>query len=84
MAREKEGYRENLELITRKIEEKFPGSMGMLTVTQTAEFLECNVKTVLNNINRRYNPLPAKNIAVGRKVWRIPITGLARWTLGGA
>ena len=81
MAREKEGYREQLELITRKIEERFPESMGMLTPAQVAEFLGCNIKTVHNNINRRYNPLPAKNIAVGRTVWRIPITGLARWSL---
>ena len=81
MAREKEGYRENLELITRKIEERFPNSMGMLTTEQVAEFLNCNVKTVLNNINRRINALPARNIGNGRTVWRIPITGLARWTL---
>lgn len=81
MAREKEGYRDNLELITRKIEERFPNSMGMLTTEQVAEFLNCNVKTVLNNINRRINALPARNIGNGRTVWRIPITGLARWTL---
>lgn len=81
MAREKEGYRDNLELITRKIEERFPNSMGMLTTEQVAEFLDCNVKTVLNNINRRTNALPARNIGNGRTVWRIPITGLARWTL---
>ena len=82
MAREKEGYREQLELMTRRIEERFPGSLGMLTTEQVAEFLECNVKTVLSNINKRYQPLPAKNIGTGRTIWRIPITGLARWSLG--
>lgn len=81
MAREKEGYREQLELITRKIEERFPESLGMLTAEQVAEYLGCNVRTVHSNIKRRYNPLPAKNIAVGRTVWRIPVTGLARWSL---
>ena len=51
--REKLNYREQLEIITRKIEERFPESMGMLTTEQVAEFLGCNVKTVLNNIHRR-------------------------------
>ena len=82
MAREKIGYRDNLELITRKIEERFPDSMGTLTTEQTADFLGCNVKTVLRLIERRSNPLPAQNIGTGRNIWRIPITGLARWTLG--
>lgn len=82
MSREKEGYRETLELITRKIEERFPQSMGVLTAEQCAEFLGCNIKTVLNNINKRNNPIPAKNIGVGRVIWRVPITGLARWCCG--
>lgn len=82
MAREKEGYRDHLSFMTQKIEAKYPESQGMLTVAQVADFLDCNVKTVLNNINRRYNPLPAVNIAVGRKVWRISVTELARWSLG--
>ena len=81
MAREKEGYRDQLALMTRKIEERYPNSLGMLTVAQVADFLDCNEKTVLNNINRRYNPLPAKNISIGRKIWRISITELARWSL---
>ena len=82
MAREKEGYRENLELITRKIEERFPNSMGMLTTEQVAEFLNCTVQTVINNIKKNSKPLPAVNIASGKKrVYRIPVTGLARWIL---
>jgi hypothetical protein len=82
MSREKEGFRDQLELVTRKIEEKYPNSLGMLTTEQVADFLGCNVKTVLVNINRKNNPLPAKNIGTGRKIWRVPITGLARWSLG--
>ena len=82
MAREKEGFRDQLELITRKIEERYPDSLGMLTTEQVADYLGCTVKTVLNNINRRCDPLPAKNISVGRTVWRIPIISLARWSMG--
>lgn len=83
MPREKIGYRDNLALITERITESFPESMGVLTTEQVAAFLGCNVKTVLRNINKKYNPLPARNIGVGRNVYRIAITELARWTLGG-
>ena len=83
MAREKIGYRDNLALITERISETFPNSMGVLTTQQVATFLDCDVKTVLRNIQRRYNPLPARDIGNGRKVYRIAITELARWTLGG-
>lgn len=83
MAREKIGYRDNLALITERISETFPNSMGVLTTQQVATFLGCDVKTVLRNIQRRYNPLPARDIGNGRKVYRIAITELARWTLGG-
>ena len=83
MAREKVGYRDNLALITERISETFPESMGVLTTQQVATFLGCDVKTVLRNIQRRYNPLPARDIGTGRKVYRIAITELARWTLGG-
>ena len=77
--REKLNYREQLEIITRKIEERFPESMGMLTTEQVAEFLGCNVKTVLNNIHRR-NGLQAKNIGIGKRTaYRIPIASLAHW-----
>ena len=82
MAREKEGYRDNLELITRKIEEKYPDSLGMLTTEQTANFLGCNVKTVLRLIERKSNPLRAVNIGTGRNIWRVSVTELARWSLG--
>ncbi len=83
MAREKIGYRDNLALITERISETFPNSMGVLTTQQVATFLDCDVKTVLRNIQRKYNPLPARDIGNGRKVYRIAITELARWTLGG-
>ena len=82
MAREKEGYREHLELVTRKLEAQFPKSNGMLTTEQVAEFLICTEKTVRKNINKKRNPLPAINIGVGRTLYRVPVTELARWSLG--
>lgn len=79
--REKQDYREQLEIVTRKIEEQFPDSMGMLTAEQAAKYLGCDIKTVRSNIKRKVNPLPAKNIGIGRTVYRIPIASLARWSL---
>lgn len=81
MPREKEGYREHLEYLVQKIDRSYPDAKGMLSVEQVADILGCNEKTVLNCIHRRSNPLPAVNIASGRKLWKIPVTGLARWTL---
>ena len=83
MAREKVGYRDNLALITERITESFPDSMGVLTTQQVATFLGCDVKTVVRNIQKKYNPLPARNIGCGRTIYRVAITELARWTLGG-
>ena len=81
--REKEGYREQLALITERITEAFPASLGMLTVEQAAAFLQCDVKTVRRAITRRVNPLAAVNIGMGkRKQYRIAITTLARFSLG--
>lgn len=81
--REKQDYRTQLEIATRKIEERFPDSLGMLTPKQAAEYLGCNIKTVHASILRRKDPLPATNIGAGRKIYRIPIASLARWSLGG-
>lgn len=83
MAREKYGYREHYEVVLRRCEEMFPTSLGMLTTEQTATFLGCNVKTVIKNIQKRSNPLPAVNIGVGRTMYRVPIAGLVKWTVGG-
>lgn len=82
MAREKIGYRDNLAFITERISETFPDSMGVLTTEQVAAFLGCNVKTVIRNIQKKYHPLPARNIGCGRTIYRVAITELARWTLG--
>lgn len=82
--REKEGYRDMLSLLRERVAELFPDKCGaMLSTEQVAAVLGCNVKTVVSNINKRYNPLPAKNIGQGRKIYRVAITDLARWSIGG-
>lgn len=84
MPREKLGYRDHLVFIKDKLDELYPGeNLIMLTTEQVAAVLGCNVKTVISNINKRYNPLPAKNIGNGRKVYRVAVTDLARWSVGG-
>lgn len=82
--REKMGYRDMLSYITERVAELYPDKCGaMLSTDQVAAVLGCNVKTVVANINKRYKPLPAKNIGNGRKVYRVAITDLARWSIGG-
>ena len=84
MSREKAGYRDHLAYIRERLEELYPGAAPiMLSTEQVAAVLGCNVKTVISNINKRYNPLPAKNIGSGRKIWRVAVTDLARWSIGG-
>lgn len=84
MAREKQGYRDQLVYFKERLEELYPERTPiMLTTEQVAEVLGCNVKTVISNINKRYNPLPAKNIGTGRKIYRVAVTDLARWSIGG-
>ena len=48
---EKDGYRENLELL----KEMFPGK-GALSVKEVAAFLGAGENTVYSAINRRHNP----------------------------
>ena len=84
MSREKQGYRDQLVYFKERLEELYPERTPiMLTTEQVAEVLGCNVKTVISNINKRYNPLPAKNIGTGRKIYRVAVTDLARWSIGG-
>lgn len=83
MPREIASYREQYEVASRLIEKKYPNCTGMLTTEQTADYLGCNVKTVLKLINRRTNPLPAKDVGVGRVIWRVPMAALVRWSVGG-
>ena len=84
MAREKQGYRDQLVFFKEKLDELYPDKTPlMLTTEQVAAVLGCNIKTVIANINKRYNPLPAKNIGCGRKIYRVALTDLARWSIGG-
>lgn len=68
---EKQGYRENLELLLVL----FP-SRATITVKEAAEVMNSNVNTVYTAIKRRRDPLPSKKLC-GKTV--IPIAGLARW-----
>lgn len=68
---EKEGYRENLELLR----ETFPGR-GAITVKEAAEFLGAALSTVYSAMERRRNPLPSQHLD-GKKL--IPIVPFARW-----
>lgn len=79
MAREMEGLNELIELVTKK----YPGK-AFLKPREAAEVLGCNIKTVYSCIERRYNPLPARNISAGikNKAYIIPVTELCRWSMG--
>ena len=77
MAREKTDYRTNL----ARINEKFPG-VGMLTVSQVAEWLNVERRTVTALIERYKNPLPAVDIGAGGKnrAYRVSVEALARFS----
>lgn len=76
MAREKEFYRDNLALLS----EKYPGRSA-LTVEEAAKELGISRKSVTAAIERRVNPLPARDVSRGKlnRVYRIPITAIASW-----
>ncbi len=78
MAREREGYRDMLELLLMQ----FPGRTS-LKVDEAAAALGLHRTTVTEAINRRYDPLPAQQVGEGkqRRSYIIPITGLARWAV---
>lgn len=77
MAREKAGYRDALEFITQM----FPDRVA-LKPSEVAEYLGVNIKTVTAAIQRKRDPLPAKDVGGGKKnhSYIIPITELARWS----
>ena len=81
MAREKEGYRELLELLMTL----YPGRTA-LKVSEAAEAIGVHTQTIAAAIRRKSNPLPAQDVGSGgkNKVYIIPITALARWQCGGA
>ena len=80
MAREVEGYRDTLAMLS----ERFP-TRTSLSVNEAAQVLGVHPQTIVAAINRKRNPLPAQNISAGlkNKKFVISIPALARWTCGG-
>lgn len=78
MSKQMQGYYEMLELI----EKKYP-DRAFLKPKEAAEIMGCNIKTVMVAINKRYNPLPARNVSSGikNKSYIIPVTELCRWAV---
>lgn len=68
---EKQGYRENLELLL----EKFPGKMA-ISVKEASDLLGRSESTVRDAMKRKRDPLPFKKLG-GSVI--IPIAQLARW-----
>lgn len=79
MAREMEGLKELIELVNQKYPDRL-----FLKPQEAADIIGCNRKTVVAAIERRYNPLPARNVSAGikNKSYIIPVTELCRWSLG--
>jgi hypothetical protein len=65
------------------ISERFPGKM-FIKPKEAAEIMGVNIKTVIAAIERKHNPLPARNISNGikNKSYIIPITELCKWGMG--
>ena len=65
------------------INEKYP-DRAFLKPKEAAELMGLNIKTVIAAIERKYNPLPARNISNGikNKSYIIPITELCKWGCG--
>jgi hypothetical protein len=70
MAREPDGYREQLE----QLAEKFPDK-EVLSIQEVCSILGCHRQTLLAD-----KTFPAKQIA-GKGKYIIPIVGLARWMM---
>ena len=74
MAREKEGYRDNIELLG----EAFPGKK-MLTVEEVADYLCCDRRTITGLIEK--GKLVAINVGMGKyNVYRVPVREVARFS----
>ena len=74
-----EGLTELVALVNKKYPDK-----AFLKPKEVADVLDCNIKTVYSCIERKYNPLPARNISSGikNKAYIIPVTALCRWAMG--
>ena len=72
-------YREML----ANYESKYPGR-SFLRPKEVADELGCDIKTVRTAIERKHNPIPARNIGAGihNKTYVIPIAPFIRWSLG--
>lgn len=69
---EKEGYRENLAMLTGL----FPGKVT-ITPKEAAGVMSASDDVVYDAIKRKRNPLPAQRLSTKKIV--IPIAGFARW-----
>ncbi len=78
MAREKQNYREQLEIIVAL----YPGRAA-LTVSEAAEVLGVDRRTIKTLIERGKDPLPATDVSAGsqNKKYIIPISAIARFTV---
>lgn len=65
------------------ITEMYPGR-AFLKKHEVARIMGVNIKTVTAAIERKHNPLPARNISNGikNKSYIIPITELCKWGMG--
>jgi hypothetical protein len=65
------------------IQGRFP-ERAFLSPKEAAELMGVNIKTVVAAIERKYNPLPARNVSNGlkNKKYIIPVTELCRWGMG--
>ena len=79
MSKQMQGYYEMLELI----EKKYPGR-AFLKPQEAATIAGVNIKTIRAAIERRINPLPARNVStsIKNKSYIIPLTEFVRWSLG--
>ena len=71
---EKQGYRENIELLTQM----FPGRAA-ISVKEAAEVTGTSIGNIYDMVKRVRNPLPHQKM--GARVL-IPVAGLARWMCG--
>lgn len=65
------------------VTERYP-NRAFLKPKEVAELMGVNIKTVVAAIERKHNPLPARNISNGikNKSYIIPITELCKWGMG--
>lgn len=65
------------------ISELYPGR-AFLKPKEAAAVMGVNIKTVIAAIERKYNPLPARNVSSGikNKSYIIPIPEFCKWGRG--